>query len=232
MSINAALKILLEEYPGAKAQDFKGNAVADFIRNEIPTQVADSLSLGARYIIEGSPGKGNWASVPWIAILDKFITETVQDGYYVVYLIKEDFSGLYLSLNQGVTTVRKQYGATAKDALEIRAKDYLARLGEVEDKYIKGHINLACSPISHLAKLYECGSILSVYYDKKTLPEDNVLSSDLSNIIRIYFLFSPKNQTYSTNPSARMTRQNWVLKTYKKCASTSELSGTKSSQTR
>jgi len=26
-----------------------------------------------------------------------------------VYLVKEDFSGIYLSLNQGVTTVKEQY---------------------------------------------------------------------------------------------------------------------------
>ncbi|MFC4891997.1 MrcB family domain-containing protein [Pseudofrancisella aestuarii] len=187
MSLNAALKILLEEYPKERSHDFKGNALADFIRNEIPVQVAESMELEARYQVEGSPGKGNWAAVPWVAVLDKFITDTVQDGYYVVYLVKEDFSGLYLSLNQGVTTVKKQYGSAAKDALEIRAKDFLARLGDVQGNYRKGRIDLACSQTSQLAKLYEFGSIVSLYYDAKSLPDDRQLKNDLVGMLHLYF---------------------------------------------
>ena len=198
MSLNTALKILLEEYPKEKSNSFKGNALADFIRNEIPVQVTETMNLEPRYQVEGSPGKGNWAAVPWVAVLDKFITDTVQDGYYVVYLVKEDFSGIYLSLNQGVTTVKQQYGSAAKDALEIRAKDFLARLGDVPGSYIKGHIDLVCSQSSQLAKLYEYGSILSLYYEAKSFPGDDQLKNDLIGILHLYFsLFSKESSLFN-----------------------------------
>ena len=197
MSLNSALRLLLEEYPKATQQEFKGNAVANFIRDEIPAYVKTITNNNQRYIIQGSPGKGNWAAVPWIAVLDRFITETVQDSYYVV---REDFSGIYLSLNQGVTTVQKQYGSGAKEALNIRAKDYLARFGTVENKYIKGPINLACNKGSKLGPLYEVGSIISIYYPANEIPDDRILSEDLTEILEKYFLLTGKeSQLFTEN---------------------------------
>src|SRR4051812_44391594 len=111
MSLNAALTILLEEYPMASEQPFSNNVLANFIRNEVPDTIRSVIGNNERYLVQGSAGKGRWASVPWAAIFDRFVTETAQKGYYIVYLVKEDFSGLYLSLNQGVTTLREQYGA-------------------------------------------------------------------------------------------------------------------------
>ena len=36
MSLNAALSLFLEEYPLATQSEFSGNAVAEFIRKEVP----------------------------------------------------------------------------------------------------------------------------------------------------------------------------------------------------
>jgi len=200
MSLNAALKLLIEEYPKATALPFKGNEVAEFIRKDIPEYVSEITSKNDRYLVEGSPGKGNWAYVPWIAVLDRFITETVQDGYYVVYLVKEDFSGIYLSLNQGVTTVQNQYGSGAKDALLVRANDYIARLGSATSGYIKGTIDLAVTQKSKLGPLYEVGAICSIYYDAKNIPEDKALEENLKEILALYFLLTNKeNQLFNSN---------------------------------
>lgn len=200
MSLNAALKILIEEYPKAIKAPFKNNEVADFIRKDIPEFINEIVGSNERFKIEGSPGKGNWAGVPWVAVLDRFITETVQDGYYVVYLVKEDFSGIYLSLNQGVTTVQKQYGSAAKDALSIRAKDYAARIGEIPKGMTSDSIDLACTGKSKLGPLYEVGSILSLYYDAEALPDDAQLENDLNRMISLYFLLSTKeSQLFSDN---------------------------------
>lgn len=192
MSLQAALKILLEEYPKAMKEPIKENEVANFIRNDIPEYISKIIGSNERFIIEGSPGKGNWAGVPWVAVLDRFITETVQDGYYVVYLVKEDFSGIYLSLNQGVTTVQKQYGSDAKEALEIRAKNYAARIGKIPKGITPGSIDLACVGKSKLGPLYEVGSILSFYYLADNLPDDEHLASDLKNILSLYYSLSKK----------------------------------------
>ena len=41
--------------------------------------------LGAGLLVEGSPGQGNWAAVPWISVFDPAITTSATRGYYVVY---------------------------------------------------------------------------------------------------------------------------------------------------
>lgn len=200
MSLNTALKILIEEYPKAIEQPFKENEVANFIRNDIPEYIKEIIGSNDRFKIQGSPGQGNWAGVPWVAVLDRFITETVQDGYYVVYLVKEDFSGIYLSLNQGVTTVQKQYGSAAKEALEIRAKDYAARIGQIPQGMTSGSIDLACAGKSKLGPLYEVGSILSFFYSAENLPDDNQLARDLEKVLSLYYLLSTKEaQLYTDN---------------------------------
>lgn len=186
MSLNAALSLFVEEYAHAKESAFAGNAVAEFIRKEVPFAIEQAIGKNERYIVEGSPGQGVWAGVPWAAIFDRFVTDSAQDGYYLVYLIKEDLTGIYLSLNQGVTSIRAQYGSGAKEALRVRASDFLARLGRVTDGLLIGPIDLATTS-SSLGTFYEQGAICSLYYPCPNLPSDEVLSTDLHRFIKLYF---------------------------------------------
>jgi 5-methylcytosine-specific restriction protein B len=57
-----------------------------------------------------SYGEGNWANVPWIAFLDDRETKTTQHGVYVIFLFKEDGTGVYVTYNQGVTDIIKAQG--------------------------------------------------------------------------------------------------------------------------
>src|SRR4051812_5388770 len=187
MSLNAALTLFLEEYPSATVEPFAGNSVAEFIRRVVPEAIEAVIEDNNRYLVRGSAGQGNWARVPWAAVFDRFVTDTAQDGYYVVYLVKEDFTGIYLSLNQGVTTARKQYGADAKKALRVRASDYLARLGIVADGLIHGPIKLECHSQAGLGALYEQGAICSKYYQRGNIPDDVALATDLRQFVDYYF---------------------------------------------
>lgn len=184
MNIHAALSLLLDEYAHARGQAFAKNALAGMLREDIPREIQSAVQDDSRYIVEGSPGKGNWADVPWVAVLDRFVTETAQQGYYLVYLAKEDCSGVYLSLNQGVTNVRQQYGTSARKALATRASDFAARLGPLTS-------GLACGPIDlgvkkGLGADYQRGSICSVFYARASLPNDEVLIADLQRFIGLY----------------------------------------------
>lgn len=201
MSLNAALNLFLEEYPTAVNQPFSGNAVAEFVRREVPIAVEQIIGKNERYIVHGSPGQGNWARVPWVAICDRFITETAQDGFYVVYLVKEDFSGVYLSLNQGVTTIRRVYGSDAKDALAARASDYIARLGQIDKSLILGPIDLKVANTSSLGAFYEQGSICAKYYKRGEIPNDEALGDDLKVFLNLYLLLATKDLV-STSASA------------------------------
>lgn len=185
-------------------QRFSQNPVAQFIRNDVPQVIADILGHEKRYLIEGSAGKGNWANVPWAAIFDRFITTTAQDGFYVVYLVKEDYSGVYLSLNQGITAVRKIYGSSSKqtkEALSIRSSDYFSRLGKANSTYIPGKIDLAVNTKGGLGAFYEYGSICAKLYTVGDLPDDRQLEGDLKEMIEFYKLLATK-ELHHTAPGA------------------------------
>lgn len=186
MSLHAALGLFVEQYPLASKSPFPGNPVADFIRNDIPEAIQQVIGTDDRYLIHGSPGQGNWARVPWAAVFDRLVTDTAQDGYYIVYLVREDFAGVYLSLNQGVTSIKAQYGVDSKSALRVRAADYLARLGKYTADMQVGPIDLAANISSSLGSLYEQGSICALYYPKHAIPHDHVLNTDLLKFMHMY----------------------------------------------
>lgn len=197
MSLHAALSLFLGEYPHAIERQFAGDSVAEFIRRDVPEVLRQVVGSNPRYVFHGSPGQGHWARAPWAAVYDRFVTESAQDGYYIVYLVKEDFTGAYLSLNQGITNARKQYGAEAKSALRVRAADFLARLGPLASGLIAGKIDLAAGGTSNLSSYYEVGNICAVYYDRDSLPDDLVLEGDLRRLVDLYFvLVSREPQLY------------------------------------
>ncbi|RJP57162.1 MAG: DUF3578 domain-containing protein [Candidatus Auribacter fodinae] len=193
MSLNAALNLFIEEYPKETKKFFSNNLLGEFVRKELPEYVKEIIKNDQRYLIKGSVGQGNWARVPWLAIFDRLVTETATDGYYIVYLVCEDFSGVYLSLNQGVTTVKNTYGSDAKHALEVRAKDFLAQLGNINENYETGIIDLKISSMNSLGALYERGAICSKFYKAGNIPDDNRLTSDLLAIMELYFQLSIKS---------------------------------------
>jgi 5-methylcytosine-specific restriction protein A len=127
MTIREAIATILAGYGPAKSQGFAGHALARVARHDFPDAVRADIPE-ERYLIEGSAGQGQWAQVPWLAVFDRLITNTARQGFYIVYLFRSDLSGVYLSLNQGVTSIRDVYGADAKKSLVVRAADYRARL--------------------------------------------------------------------------------------------------------
>ena len=202
MGLSTSFDKLLAEYSQASSEELSQHPLADFIRNKLPDQLRFILGENDRYKIEGSPGQGNWAGVPWIGIFDKLITESAQSGYYLVYLISEDCSGIYLSLNQGVTSLKSQYGSETKHALNVRANDFLARLGRKVSDLLQGPINLSVSKKSGLGALYEAGSICAYHYQKNKIPSDETLSSNLNRLLNLYLLLSSTESRFYAQADA------------------------------
>ncbi|KQV96110.1 MrcB family domain-containing protein [Pelomonas sp. Root1237] len=192
MSLQAALSLFLDEYPKAMARPFAGDSVAEFVRRDMPQVLSEAISANPRYVTRGSPGQGGWAQAPWAAVFDRFVTETAQDGYYVVYLVREDFAGVYLSLNQGITSAQKQYRSKAKNALRVRAADFVARLGSLASDLHIGEIDLAAGDATNLSAFYEAGNICSVYYPRSELPADERLRADLQRFVDLYYALVSK----------------------------------------
>lgn len=68
------INLILNNYLLSENQKFKGHSIAGKLRVEIPKEIEEFIENENRYKIEGSPGKGNWNTCPWIAIFDVLVT--------------------------------------------------------------------------------------------------------------------------------------------------------------
>ena len=113
--------------------------------------------------IEVSFGKGNAAAIPWIAFTN--FNQTVQNGIYPVYLYYKDCDILILAYGVSETNLPSiiwrnlNSNQTIKEYFEAKFAKKPARYG---------------------------GSYVYKVYDVNNLPSDEVLKSDLENIIKVY----------------------------------------------
>lgn len=102
MDLRETLTRILSEYPTARMAPLELHPLAQFIWGETEDAVAVALGSEADgLIVQGSPGQGNWAAVPWISIFDPAITTSATRGYYVVYLFHATEPIVQLSLKSG-----------------------------------------------------------------------------------------------------------------------------------
>jgi 5-methylcytosine-specific restriction protein A len=186
VGVRECIDNVLQGYSGEMKKPLSGNPMAAFIRTEFPNTLKGLSDDPDRYIFEGSAGKGQWTRSPWAAVFDILITESAQSGYYPVYLFREDFSGVYLSLNQGVTEIRGKYQSKAKDALRTRAADFRAQLGGLAAGFPSVEIDLRPSSASNLSSFYEAGNICAKFYDREDLSPEVQLAADFRDMLRCY----------------------------------------------
>lgn len=197
---------ILSDYPAAYGEEYANNPLAQMIREIIPENIRKIIPDNDRYLIKGSAGAGNWTAIPWIAIFDILITDTAQSGYYPVYLFRDDMSGFYLSLNQGVTEIKNKYKRDTTHVLKLTAEDYRAQLGIVPSNFNRLEIELRKLKTtgSQLPKLYEAGNIIAKYYSAFKLPSEEEFHTDLYEMLKIYETLSyneglPKNHAEIEN---------------------------------
>jgi 5-methylcytosine-specific restriction protein A len=183
---------IVNEYHEAYKQDIAKHPLVKLISQVIPHAISGLIIEKERYIIKGSAGAGNWTFTPWIAILDILVTNTAQSGYYPVFLFRDDMSGFYLSLNQGVTDVKNKYHREAKQILKIKAEDFRAQLSFIPKNFDKLHISLRTksSTKSPLSSFYEAGNIIAKYYSAYNLPSDSQLKDDILEVLKLYEILS------------------------------------------
>ena len=74
----------------------------------------------------------------------------------------------------------------------MRASDYLARLGPIDESLSVGPIDLQTTSASGLGALYEQGSICAKYYQLGEIPSDELLATDLRELLALYLLLATK----------------------------------------
>ncbi|MCR8636827.1 MrcB family domain-containing protein [Paenibacillus radicis (ex Xue et al. 2023)] len=181
--LKEALSDILSTYIQAKRETFAGHRLGNLVRQTIPTELKKLPFIHSELKITGSIGQGNWATIPWIAIMDKRITETTRQGEYLVYLFAEDMKSVYLTFMQGVTIPVETKGKQAayqyfkQKVQEIR--DLLPLEGMVKDDAIY-------LTSGGLGQDYQVSTIAYYRYELEHLPEDELLIADLNNAVTNY----------------------------------------------
>jgi hypothetical protein len=125
-SIRHLLQTILDSYvPARTTQPFAGNPIrSDFKNLEHLLELILSNSATSELNVKWSIGKGSWANIPWVAVLDTRETDTTQHGIYCSFLFCQDMSGFYLSFDQGITSLIKEKGKIAAyEMLRSRAEE-------------------------------------------------------------------------------------------------------------
>lgn len=151
-----------------------------------------------------SAGGGQWARVPWVALLDTRETRTPRRGLHVAFLFRQDLSGVYLVLTQGIVEPRRQLGAVvARATLRRRADDLrgfcrdLPARGFAVDDLLDLRLDDA-----GLERDYEASVVAYRFYEVGDLPGDDVLAADVEAVLDAYGRYLRARRARTIVPSA------------------------------
>lgn len=148
---------------------------------------AEPVTTRPNLIVQWTLGKGNWAKVPWIALLDRRVTSSTQAGVYVVLLVTSDLQRVYLSLNQGMTNLVNTLGQTAAvKAMEARTAEIRATYGELEKAGFSLASDMELRSTGWRPKNYEAGSIAHLALDLDHFPSDEEVEEALEVLLEVY----------------------------------------------
>ncbi len=217
-SLQGELEGILSEYAQARGKETFGGQSPVFQRfRRIEAAFQETVKKGGEVRTSASPGElpdvnvkasagaGNWATVPWIAFLDPRETVSTKKGVYCVYLFCEDMSGVYVTLNQGVTEPTQRLGwKDAETFLRDTARDIRARFPQLQNNDFNTSDNIDLHTTGTLGEMYEVSTIAYKFYEAGNIPQDEVLLDDLGHVLATY------NQ-YVDGKSAKRPDSAWVF---------------------
>jgi hypothetical protein len=136
-------------------------------------------------VVRPSVGQGNWAAVPWIAVLHPDVTTTTQHGVYPVLLFREDLTAVEVTIAQGVTDLKKSLGRReAVHELDRRATALRRDLEDLRSLGFHLDADLELGP-SQLARDYVASTVVHRRYEQASIPESDV-SAATASVLEAY----------------------------------------------
>jgi hypothetical protein len=183
------LMFFIDAFRERREGAFSHDAVLNEAMNDLKSWIESSNAVSSRseLVVKISVGKGNWTKTPWIAILDPQVTETTQKGIYVVFLIAEDLSVTYLTLNQGMTELSRTLGDAAA-AKEMRRISELVRpqIDGITDEGFTLDEGINLNSQASAARKYEAGTIAHLSLPSNDLPDDGEIEHYLKILLGAY----------------------------------------------
>lgn len=174
--IRPLFREIMQNYVQARSNRFANHPLGKVVRQDIVESLYNLSFLDENsFTIKGSVGQGNWATVPWIAIMDNRITSSTQKGFYIVYLFSEDMQHVYLTLAQGVTETSKEEMRRINEEIQ----NYIS-MDDVEkgNNYHLGE--------SKKAKDYVESTAAYIPYSLNNFPPEDQLIEDLRKMVGYY----------------------------------------------
>jgi 5-methylcytosine-specific restriction enzyme B len=185
-SLSKAIQPILEGYQEARSGEYSGQKPVVARLAELAERLGELPDVKRRPHLRAvsSAGKGRWAHVPWVSLLDERETTTAQGGVYVAFLFVADMSGVYLTLNQGYAEPEKQLGSKrARLALTRRGEAIRRRLSDLARQgfALDGGLDLHKDRAAYAASV-----IAHRLYTRDAIPDDAELCAALRALLRAY----------------------------------------------
>lgn len=136
-----------------------------------------------QYTVKSSVGKGNWAGVCWIAILDKSVTDTPQRGYYISMLFNNDLTQVYIGLGLGVTAYTSGTRLMDKHVQALREKTRSV-LSNPHELIWDGSLDFGVD--TSLAKSFARATVFTKKFNVDEIPDDDQISTHFNEIIKAH----------------------------------------------
>lgn len=180
MSLSNLIKKISHTYFKEKATGkFKDAPVGDLVREDMVAELSNIEEL-KNYKIKGSIGNGQFAAIPWVAIMDKDVTTTTSKGMYIVFLFSSDEKEVYLTLNQGATYFRDKK-LKDHDIVKISKSIY-----ESLDSLESDSIDINLKSETKLGRAYEKTAISGFKYYSNDMPDSSVIIGDIIKLLNDY----------------------------------------------
>lgn len=206
-SIATALRSILQEYRRARTElPFGGeNQISELFRRLRESVEASGPVIDHDHLkVVASYGKGNWATIPWLSLLDRRKTTSTQRGVYVVYLFSDAGDGVYLTLAQGVTEFDTLHRKEAVRRLNQRADEARGRILPLSDAGFDLSAGIDLRSKHPKARMYEASTIASKYYPLDEIPPDSELIADLAQVLHAYDVLVSSQAKREIEPSEKL----------------------------
>jgi len=150
-----------------------------------------------KYLVDSSLGKGLLSAAPWLTVMDRSVTDSATEGFYVVYLFSRSAKKLYLAIGIGATQFQDIYGMTklALEKIDEANKKFFELFKKYQPENTITQINLLEDDLDfedpikgtarNLVSGFEKGTNFIKEYDLNDLSDDKLLK-DLKEYIDIY----------------------------------------------
>lgn len=184
MNLSNILEEIMSNYlTKKKSETFNKNSsmfqLINYKSKEAIVEIISSLNDKNDLEVKASCGAGTWTKYPWIAIFNTKVTDTIQEGVYIVFLFSEDMKRVYLTLNQGCTNLKKKLGTKLAREEMQKIRTQLREKYKIDEFSIDNELIVG-------NKDYEEGCVFYKEYDIDNLPLEIQIKEDLEILINVY----------------------------------------------